>query len=56
MDSEALATKYREELLSLVEAFAFELCGECGGDVNAHVFAPDPLGLPHAYCVGPAQT
>lgn len=46
-----MSAKYREELLVLVESFEFEMCGECGGDVNEHIFAPDILGLPHAYCV-----
>jgi hypothetical protein len=35
----------------LAELFEFECCEYCGGDVEDHVVSPDPLGLPHAWCL-----
>lgn len=48
---DAMATKYLENLVQLVESFEFELCGECGQDAHLHKFGPNALGLPHAYCM-----
>lgn len=49
---EYTAGDYRKDLLKLVQDFAYELCEECGQDVDKHIFSPDPLGKPHAWCVG----
>lgn len=43
----------REKEDWLKELFEFELCHGCGGDWDAHVCGPDPLGLPHAWCKNP---
>lgn len=43
---------YRADLISLVESFEYELCAECSSDVEQHIFAPDIIGNPHAYCPG----
>ena len=41
---------YRSNLPGVIEVFAYELCAECGADLDRHIIAPDILGLPHAYC------
>jgi len=45
-----MADSYAQNLLSLIRGFEYELCSECGGDLADHVFSPDPLGNPHAWC------
>jgi hypothetical protein len=48
MTGESFVTgRYDVEVAILRQSFEFELCEECGGDEDAHTFAPDPLG--HAY-------
>lgn len=44
-------TDYVEDLLLLVTGFKYENCDICGKDADAHEFAPDAFGLPHAYCM-----
>lgn len=41
---------YAEEVEIIRHGFTFELCGECGQDLDRHVIAPDPLGHAHAWC------
>lgn len=45
--------QYLEKCLELRESFEYEFCEECGLDVQYHAIGPDPIGLPHAYCVSP---
>jgi hypothetical protein len=42
---------YMVKLVGIVDCFNYECCHECGLDADAHAFAPDPLGNPHAYCL-----
>jgi hypothetical protein len=35
--------------------FEFELCEECGGDLNAHAVVPLPIGKPGVACIGQWQ-
>jgi hypothetical protein len=37
----------------LAELFQYEVCAECGWGADKHRVGPDPLGLPHAYCLDP---
>lgn len=37
----------------LAQLFEYEVCHECGWDADRHEMGPDPLGLPHAWCVDP---
>jgi hypothetical protein len=46
----AHSNQYREDLLSLVGSFEYELCENCGLDIDHHTIGPDPLGHPHVYC------
>jgi RNA polymerase-binding transcription factor DksA len=46
-----MADQYLNDLLIIVEGFRYELCEECGKDIDRHSLAPDPLGKPHAYCL-----
>jgi hypothetical protein len=41
---------YVDEVRSLAETFYFELCEECGGDLDEHIISPDVLGHAHLYC------
>ena len=42
--------QYAEIVRGIVDGFDYELCYECGEDLDAHAIAPDVLGLPHVYC------
>jgi hypothetical protein len=39
------------QIATIVEGFQFELCSECGSDIDGHLIGPDPLGNAHAYCL-----
>jgi hypothetical protein len=43
---------YLEKIHGLRAVFEYEYCGECGGDIDVHAVALDPIGLPHAMCCG----
>jgi hypothetical protein len=43
-------TRWGEQVDIITAGFGFELCGECGRDVDRHRFGPDPLGNAHAWC------
>jgi hypothetical protein len=42
---------YAEDLESAIQAFRFELCPECGKDLDRHLIGPDVLGKPHLWCM-----
>lgn len=42
--------RYDQALESLMEAFAYEDCHECGRGIESHVISPDMFGNPHAWC------
>lgn len=44
---------YIDELTSLIDVFNYELCDDCGKDIDKHVIGPDALGHPHAWCLEP---
>lgn len=44
------ANRYIEALLILIEGFKYELCHECGRDIDEHIISADMFGLPHAWC------
>ncbi|MEW9530609.1 hypothetical protein [Microbispora sp. NPDC049125] len=46
---------YLEYLKATIHGTTFERCEECGRDLFAHVIGPDPLGLPHLWCLTPDQ-
>ena len=46
----AKASTYDEEVEGIAEGFKHELCPGCGGDIDDHDIAPDPLGHAHAWC------
>jgi len=48
---ERLVSAYAEDLISLLEAFEFSMCGVCGFDADEHVYSPGPFGLPRAWCL-----
>jgi hypothetical protein len=41
---------YDDEVKSIEMGFEYELCHECGRDLDEHDIAPDPLGHAHAWC------
>lgn len=45
------SARYREQVEMILSGFEFELCYECGEDLNRHVISPDPLGNAHAWCM-----
>ena len=42
---------YRQEAEAIADAFRYELCESCGGDLGDHVIAPDALGHAQAWCL-----
>lgn len=50
-EAESFAEKYRAQAQGIVDMFSYELCDECGQDIDRHVIAPGPFGLPHAWCL-----
>ena len=43
-------TRWEQQVECIRIGFEYELCDECGQDLNAHLIGPDPLGNAHAYC------
>lgn len=43
--------RYHDALDAIVEGFRYEVCDECGGDLDRHAIIPGPLGLPFARCL-----
>lgn len=44
------AYSYDDEVATLKQAFEFASCEECGDDLDAHTFIPDPLGHAQMLC------
>lgn len=42
--------RYDQEAADIARGFEFESCEHCGGDLEDHVIAPDPLGHAHSFC------
>ncbi len=49
------SSRYIDDVQSLIDGFRYELCTDCGMDLNAHSISPDPLGKPHAWCLAERQ-
>lgn len=47
--------RYLDELAAMIEGARFVLCEECGKDLDQHLIGPDPLGKPHAWCLGGSE-
>lgn len=45
------AERYADAVAIILHGFEFELCHECGQDIDRHVIAPGPFGLPLAGCL-----
>lgn len=48
-------TDYASEVQVLVDGFDYELCYECGKDLDRHAISPDMLGKPHVWCLEPIE-
>lgn len=46
------AVRYLLEVEVIVMGFEYEYCHSCGRDLDQHVIAPGPFGLPIAWCQG----
>lgn len=46
---------YNDEIRTIAEGFDYELCEECGLDLDRHIIAPDVLGHAHVHCMRPAD-
>lgn len=44
---------YESEVATIVDSFEYELCYECGQDLDQHVISPDMFGHPHVWCLNP---
>jgi hypothetical protein len=42
--------RYIDEVKDIAEGFRYELCDECGNDLDRHEIRPDPLGHAHLFC------
>lgn len=49
------STDYADEVHTIVNSFDYELCDECGFDLDHHIIAPDVLGHAHVHCMRPAD-
>jgi hypothetical protein len=49
-DGADYSERHDAEVAALKQSFEFELCERCNGDLDAHTFAPDPLGHAHMLC------
>lgn len=47
------SSAYSDEVRVILCGFTFQLCEECGNDIDAHKIAPDPLGHAHVFCLNP---
>jgi hypothetical protein len=43
--------RYASQVRTLVDGFEFELCAECGNDLDRHIISPDILGNAEAWCM-----
>lgn len=42
---------YADEVRTIADGFDYDLCEECGLDLDRHIIAPDPLGHAHVTCI-----
>lgn len=42
---------YADEVRAIVDGFDYELCAECGNDLDGHAIEPDVLGHAGARCL-----
>lgn len=42
--------KYLEQVYGIRSMYEYEMCDECGLDLEDHDISPDPIGLAHAWC------
>lgn len=47
--------RYARSVQGILLIFEYELCEECGQDLDRHAISPDPLGRAHAFCLNPAS-
>ena len=50
-----MSERYWQQVDDIAEQFTYEMCEECGQDLDAHVISPDMLGNAHAWCTGEAS-
>lgn len=43
--------RYAQDVRGILLIFEYELCEECGQDLDRHAISPDPLGRAHAFCL-----
>lgn len=41
---------YIAQVLLIADAFTYQLCDVCNGDLDAHMIGPDMFGNAHTYC------
>lgn len=51
LPSTTQAERYADAVAIILHGFEFELCHECGQDIDRHVITPGPFGLPLASCL-----
>ena len=43
--------RYHDQVDTITDGFRYELCAECGADLDRHVIAPDMFSNAHAWCL-----
>lgn len=44
-------TDYANEVHAIIDSFDYELCSECGRDLEWHIISRDMLGKARAWCM-----